>query len=63
MLLGRSVAEFSSNKEAKLCDLSQKLLQKLATAHEMCNEISSSKGEETKEWFEHCQTVEESAHN
>jgi hypothetical protein len=31
--------------------------------YEMCNEISSSKGEETKEWFEHCQTVEESAHN
>jgi hypothetical protein len=31
MLLGRSVAEFSSKKEAKFCYLSQKSIQKLAT--------------------------------
>jgi len=31
MLLGRSVAEFSSKKEAKFCYLSQKSIQQLAT--------------------------------
>jgi hypothetical protein len=50
MLLGRSVAEFSSKKEAKVCYLSQKSIQKFATVGILWQAIYTEKLNRLVQW-------------